>query len=257
MPGETWTSSPIRRSVPGTCRETSRPRRSHGIERGDRVEVGHRRLLGGVGLEQRALENLVDAAGCRESIVTVPAMRGDSELPAQLQRRVDVDPAELVAQHLEAARRGVDFEIADAQLVRAEAAADVERLAVVVLEVERLDRHPVRREAERGAPVLVRRAGRDDQERRRSRCRRAVEVRIAARADRLHVDLQLPVTSRTTSVTPSIRPRLIVLDLIATSIGSFGAAGGRTGRAAPCRPRSARRRAPDRAAGRCRTLRPV
>ena len=68
-----------------------------------------------------------------------PASRGISDSPAQRQHGVDVEAAELVAEHLETVGRQVDREVADAQLVRAEAAADVERLAAFVLEMQRLD----------------------------------------------------------------------------------------------------------------------
>ena len=124
-------------------------------------------------------------------IVTVPAMRGASARPAHLQRGIDVDPPELVAHHLEAARRRFDLEVADAQLVRAQAAVDVEALAVHILEVQRRHGDLVMRERQRGAHVLVLGAARDDEERGVGDLDRAVHVRIAAGADRLDVDAQI------------------------------------------------------------------
>ena len=61
------------------------------------------------------------------------------ELAPDLERGVDVDAPELVAHHLESLGVSLDLEIADAQFVRAEAAANVERMPVDVLDVERLD----------------------------------------------------------------------------------------------------------------------
>ena len=105
-----------------------------------------------------------------------------------MQRRVDVHPAELVAQHLELPRRSVDRQIADAQLVRAEAAVDVERMAVGVFDVQRLDRHAIRRELRGQPPVLVLRTGVDDEEAGIGHVDPSVEMRIARGADDVDVE---------------------------------------------------------------------
>ena len=61
-----------------------------------------------------------------------------------------------IAQHLEPLGRDVDLDVANAQLVRAEAAADIERPAAVVFEVQRLDGDAIAREScTRGPRVLV------------------------------------------------------------------------------------------------------
>ena len=131
----------------------------------------------------------------------------------------------LVAHHLEAPRRHFDFEVADAQLVRAEAAVHVERPPSVSSRCSDIDGHLVGRQRQRGARVLVARAAR-----RRQEAAFATSTGPAKCGSRLVPTaatsmLSWPLTSRTTSVRPSIRPRLIALDLIATSIGSFGAVG--------------------------------
>ena len=136
---DTWTLSPISRSVAGTCSDRSRPSRSHGLSAATASTSVIGGLLGRVGLEQRARQNLVDPQrAAADGDVAGDARRLEAAL--QLEARVDVDRAELVAHHLEVARGAVDLQIADAQLVGAEAAVNVERAAVGVLEVQRLDR---------------------------------------------------------------------------------------------------------------------
>ena len=161
-----------------------------GVERRDGVDGvdrGHRHLLGGVRLEQQPIENLVH--------LEVAAVDGDLaadarrlEPPAQLQRGVHVDPAELVVDHLEAAGRRIDLEIADAELVRAQAAVDVERVPVAVLDVQRVDADAIARQAQRRAAVRVPRAGGGHDKRGVGEIDGALKMRIAARADRLHVE---------------------------------------------------------------------
>ena len=84
-----------------------------------------------------------------------PSTRGDSKRPRSCSRASMSMRAELVAHHLEVARGGVDLQIADAQLVRAEAAVDVERAARGVFDVQRVEGDAVARPAQRRAAVLV------------------------------------------------------------------------------------------------------
>ena len=164
-------------------------------------------------------------------------MRGASKRPRSLQRRVDVDRAELVAHHLEMVRRAVDLQIADAQLVRAEAAVERRAGGRRVLDVQRLHGDALAGQGERG------------------RARSCISIRSATTRNPAFAISTLPsrcgsrlvpiaftssvispLTLRTTSVIPSMRPRLIVLDLMARSIGCSGRSRS-TGRAAPCRRR--------------------
>ena len=158
-----------------------------GVERRRRIEIRERHRLGGVRLEQRALEDDVDvhvAAVDRQFAHHL----GSLELAAQLKHGVDVDAAELVAKDLEAARHHVDLEIADGELVGAEAAAHLERPSGIVLQVERLDDDAIGRQLERGASVLVARAGGRHKERRVADVDGALRMRIMARAHDPDVD---------------------------------------------------------------------
>src|SRR5258707_1387749 len=123
-----------------------------GIESGDGVDVAYRRRFGGVGLKERSLQDLVDLevpAVDRQ----IPRDARRFELTTHLERRVDVDLPELVAHHCEMLSAGLDFEIADTELVRRQAAVDVERVAAVVFEVQRLDGETLERQLDRGAAV--------------------------------------------------------------------------------------------------------
>ena len=158
------------------------------VERGDGVDLGRGRLLGGVRLKQRAVQDLVHAqlsAPNRDVAVDPRPL----EATADLQRRVDLHAPELIAQDLEALRARVDLDVADAELVRAEATAHLEHVAVVVLDVQRLHGHAILREHQRGADVLVAGAGVGHQKRGIRNLNRSVEVRIGAGADRRHVDV--------------------------------------------------------------------
>ncbi len=68
---------------------------------------------------------------------------------------------------------------------------DVERVAVRVLDVQRLDGDPLARETELRADVAIARSGGRDEEAGVGHVHRSVEMRIAGRADRLDVEPHL------------------------------------------------------------------
>ncbi len=143
----------------------------------------------GVWLEERTLQNFVDLYVSGQRDVSRHARR--LELPAQLKLRIDLDASELVTQYFEVLRGNGDLERADAQFVSSQTAFDLERLAPVVLQMQRFDGDLTAIEAQHRAAVLVACAGRGHQKPGVRDCHGPVEMRIAARADRAHVELRL------------------------------------------------------------------
>ncbi len=141
------------------------PRRVHGFSAAAALPAGAAGAIGAVayGLEHDALHDVVH--------LQVAALNGDlagehrlSDAPVQLQRRVDGEPAEIVPSTSKRRAVAWSFDIAGGKVRRAQAADDVERIAVGVLDVKRVDRDAIAREAERRAPVLVADAGGGDDE---------------------------------------------------------------------------------------------
>ena len=115
-------------------------------------------------------------------IATSPETTGRLIGSAELKRGVDGEASEIVGEHGKAPRRRVQLDIARADVARTQAADDVQRIAVGILDVQRVDREAIAREAERRVRVLVADAGRRDDEPGVGDRDPPVDVRRAARA---------------------------------------------------------------------------
>ena len=162
------------------------------VQHGQRVDLGggcRGCRFGRVRTQQRAIENGVDVELAVHHGHRAEDLRAVGAA-AQPQVGVDVDGAELVGQHREAARACVDGELADAQFARAEAAGQRQRPSAGVFQPERLHGHAIRRELKRRCAVPVSDAGGGDEKRCVLDADRAGEARVACGADRPHVQLQ-------------------------------------------------------------------
>ena len=132
-----------------------------GIERRDHIcDVGLDRL-GRVGLKQRPRKHLINL-NLAANDGNVSEESGRVELAAEREVGVHENIAQFVLKNLEALRRDIDFEVADAQLARAEAPSNLERFAVPVFQMEGRDSEAIVAEFERDVAILVAGAGRND-----------------------------------------------------------------------------------------------
>jgi hypothetical protein len=138
-----------------------RIQRRHGVDVAVIIVVCRR-----VRLEQGAATGSRRPRSVPLVIVMSPAMRGGLVAPAAAAPLASVQHSCRSSLCITSKRRAgtLDLQIADAELVRAEAAVDRRAAAAGVLDVQRLDRISVARERQRGAGVLVGRSGRHDEE---------------------------------------------------------------------------------------------
>src|SRR5262249_1610886 len=145
-----------------------------------------RRRLDGIRLKQRPGQDLVELQVASQNADIARNLRV-FELTAKTKVRFDVKRSVYVAEHFETPGGSIDFEITDAQLVGAEAASNVQRPPVPVLEVERGDGHPILSQVERRAAVLVSGSGERNEKTDVLQFDRAGKMRIAGRANGVEV----------------------------------------------------------------------
>ena len=158
----------------------------------------------------------------RSTTVTVPRTRGLSARPRSRRSASTSMVPNSFASTVKPARARVDRELADAQLVRAEAAGQRQRPSARVFQPQRLHGHAIRRELKRRRAVPVPDAGGGDEERGVLDADRAGEVRVACGADRPARSAAAFRSLRETGGQRFDMPRPTELDVSVTSSGPSG-----------------------------------